>query len=466
MNTLAGFLLPHPPLIIKEVGRGQEEEIRATRKAYEEVGDKINNLKPDTIVIISPHSIMYSDYFHISPGATAQGDFSKFGAGKAGSIRVSYDQDFAAALSQAAMGQGIMAGTQGEKDKALDHGTAVPLGMIQEFYKDFKLVRIGISGQSIVKHYRLGKFIAETAKALNRKVVIIASGDMSHKLLAEGPYGYASEGPVFDTEIQEIVEAGDFERLFNISSSLCEAAGECGYRPLLVLAGAFDGLDIDSKVLSYEGPFGVGYLLASFLPLGENPKRHFDRAFENQEKKRVEEKQAGEDLFVQLARKSLETKVKDKRELKLADIPKEMLTEELTENQAGVFVTLKKHGELRGCIGTTFPIQKSIGQEILHNAISAGLEDPRFDSVSLEELPYLEYSVDVLGNAEPAPSMESLDPIEYGVIVESGFRKGLLLPNLEGIDTSEKQVSIALQKAGIKEGEPYTMKRFKVTRHK
>lgn len=466
MNVLGAFLLPHPPLIIKEVGRGKEEEIEKTIKAYKEVGKKINELKPETIVIISPHSIMYSDYFHISPGATAHGDFSKFGGSKGSFIKVSYDEDFVRALSQGAMEEGLMAGTQGEKEKVLDHGTSVPLAMIQEHYRNFKTVRIGISGQSLVQHYRLGKIIAKTAEDLNRKIVFIASGDMSHKLLTEGPYGYATEGPVFDEEVRQIVATGDFQKLFKIKSSLCEEAAECGYRSLVTLAGVLDGRSVDSRVLSYEGPFGVGYLVASFFPLGEDSERHFDLIFEREELSRLEKEQKDEDPFVGLARKSLEVKVKEHREISLNEIPRQLLTEELIKGQAGVFVTLKKHGELRGCIGTTFPIQKSIGEEILHNAISAGLEDPRFESVSLEELPYLEYSVDVLGNAEPALTMEDLDPIEYGVIVESGYRKGLLLPNLEGIDTPEKQVDIALQKAGIKEEDSYTMKRFKVTRHK
>lgn len=466
MKVLAAFLLPHPPLIIKEVGGGQENEIKKTRQAYEEVSLKIQELKPETIIIVSPHSIMYSDYFHISPGSVAHGDFSHFGAGKRSSIKVEYDQDFVELLTEKAMDQNIMAGTQGEKDKALDHGTSVPLAIIQEHYRDFKVVRIGISGQSVVQHYRLGKTISETAEALGRSIVFIASGDMSHKLLAEGPYGYAPEGPVFDEKIQRIIETGDFGELMKIDSNFSDEAAECGYRSLVVLAGVLDGLEIESKTLSYEGPFGVGYLVGSFIPLGENSKRRFDVIFEEQEKQRLKKEQDKEDPFVKLARKSLEAKIREKREIKLDEIPRELLTEELTKKQAGVFVTLKKHGELRGCIGTTFPVQTSIGAEILHNAISAGLEDPRFDSVSIEELPYLEYSVDVLGNAEPATTMKDLDPIEYGVIVESGYRKGLLLPNLEGIETPEKQVSIALQKAGIKEGEPYTMKRFKVTRHK
>lgn len=312
MNILAGFLLPHPPLIIKEVGRGQENEIEKTIEAYRQVGQKISELKPDTMVIISPHSIMYSDYFHISPGSLAHGDFSNFGVEKSFSLQVDYDQDFVKSLSERAMGQGIMAGTQGEKSKVLDHGSSVPIAMIKEYYGAFKVVRIGISGQSLVQHYRLGKIIAQTAKTLNKKIVVIASGDMSHKLLAEGPYGYAPEGPVFDEKIQHIVKTGNFQELLEISGQFCEEAAECGLRPLVTLAGALDGRDVDSKALSYEGPFGVGYLVASFLPLGENPNRHFDVSFEKGERQRLEKEQSKEDAFVQLARKSLETKIKEK----------------------------------------------------------------------------------------------------------------------------------------------------------
>jgi AmmeMemoRadiSam system protein A len=138
----------------------------------------------------------------------------------------------------------------------------------------------------------------------------------------------------------------------------------------------------------------------------------------------------------------------------------------MTKKKAGVFVSLKKHGELRGCIGTIAPVTDSIAEEIIRNAVSACAEDPRFDPVSKDELDELVYSVDLLSPAEPIPSADMLDPVKYGVIVTSGHKRGLLLPNLEGVDTIEQQIEIAMRKAGIHKNESYTLERFEVVRHK
>lgn len=132
---------------------------------------------------------------------------------------------------------------------------------------------------------------------------------------------------------------------------------------------------------------------------------------------------------------------------------------------AGAFVCLKRKGQLRGCIGTIEATQPDLSGEIIENAINAATRDPRFNPVREDELEDLEYSVDVLSHAEPVSSLEDLDPKKYGVIVESGYKRGLLLPDLEGVDTIEDQLSIAMQKAGIYEGEPVCVFRFMVTRH-
>lgn len=168
-----------------------------------------------------------------------------------------------------------------------------------------------------------------------------------------------------------------------------------------------------------------------------------------------------EDPYIHLAKLTLETYV---REGRVISIP-EGLPEEMVSQKAGVFVSLKKNGQLRGCIGTIMPTTSCIAEEIIQNAISAGVRDPRFYPVTEEELPEIVYSVDVLKEPEPISSMAELDVKRYGVIVRSGRRTGLLLPDLEGVDTPEQQVAIALQKAGIWPGEDYTMERFEVIRH-
>lgn len=176
-----------------------------------------------------------------------------------------------------------------------------------------------------------------------------------------------------------------------------------------------------------------------------------------------------ENIHVWLARRTIKEFVisgKEKDMLKRI-MPEETLPEEL-QKRAGAFVTIKKKGELRGCIGTIQATRANLAEEIISNAISAASRDPRFPPVRAEELAELDISVDVLEEPEPVNSLSELDPLRYGVIVEKGFRKGLLLPDLEGVDTVEKQLAIALQKAGLG---PFTdlneirIYRFKVNRY-
>lgn len=145
--------------------------------------------------------------------------------------------------------------------------------------------------------------------------------------------------------------------------------------------------------------------------------------------------------------------------------PPEDLPDEL-KGRRGVFVSLKKHGELRGCIGTFEPTQETIAHEIIQNAISSSTRDPRFPPLREEELQEITISVDILSPPEPVSSPCELDPKRYGVIVESGWRRGLLLPDLEGVDTVEEQLAIAKRKAGILEGEDVKLYRFEVKRFK
>ncbi len=164
--------------------------------------------------------------------------------------------------------------------------------------------------------------------------------------------------------------------------------------------------------------------------------------------------------YVALARATIDLYV---RERKVIDVPED-LPDELMNRRAGAFVTLHKGSDLRGCIGTITPTRTTLADEIIGNAILAATEDPRFYPVRKEELSELDISVDVLGEAEEVDSFDDLDPVRYGVIVTRGYRRGLLLPNLDGIDTVEEQVSIALRKAGISGGD-YKLERFEVIRH-
>lgn len=430
MPVLAAHIVPHPPLIVPAVGHGRERGIQRTIDSYHLVAKAIASAKPETVIIISPHATTYADYFHISGGASALGSFARFGAADT-RFDVAYDTELVAAITAAATERGIPAGTEGERDPDLDHGTMVPLLFIEQYLKDYKLLRMSVSGLDLERHFDYGACIRDAVG--DKRVVIVASGDLSHRLTADGPYGFNENGPVFDKEITEAMAAGDFNRFFGFSEEVLEGAAECGLRGFAILAGALDSQPVSVNFHSYEGPFGVGYGVCSYEV---------------------------QDLHAYLARQSLRTYLETGEYMECPDVP-----DELRAAGHGAFVSIKKRGQLRGCIGTISGVQDDLAHEIIANAVSAGTRDPRFNPITMDELGELEFSVDVLFTPEPADISE-LDAEKYGVIVSSGYRRGLLLPNLEGVDTVTQQLSIALQKAGIHPTEKFSIERFEVVRHK
>ena len=454
------FMVPHPPLIIPEIGRGEEKKIQNTIDAYHEIGGRIGALRPDTIVLISPHQTMYADYFHISPGKGAKGDFGQFGAGWV-KTEVSYDTEFAENLAKLSEAGEIPAGPLGERDRRLDHGTMVPLYFVNQFWKKYRLVRIGLSGLSLMKHYELGQCIQEAATQCGRKAVVIASGDLSHKLKAEGPYGFQKEGPEYDSRVMYALERAAFGELLEFPEELCNKAGECGHRAIVMMTGALDRRDLIARRLSYEGTFGVGYGICEYLVQGEDADRNFKEKYEQKERERVKREVERQDDYVSLARRAIDHYARTKEVL---EVPKG-LPDEMYSANAGVFVSIKENGSLRGCIGTIQPSESSLAREIIYNAVSASSRDPRFSPIEPEELDRLTITVDVLGKVEKAASWEELDVKKYGVIVSNENGRGLLLPNIDGVETVQEQIAIARQKAGIGEQEEIELERFQVERH-
>lgn len=240
---------------------------------------------------------------------------------------------------------------------------------------DCPILSIGLSGFLPMDHYRLGQCIAQAVDSLGRRAVLIVSGDLSHKLKDDGHYGYSPEGPGFDHQVTWAIAEG-------------------GLRSFRIMAGVLDGQTVESKFLSYEGVTGIGYGVAIFTITGPDENRRFGKQCEAMERTRLAEKKVSEDSWVKLARLSLETFVKTGKRLEC--LPDDLPTE-MTGQIAGAFVSLRAHGQLRGCIGTTGPTTESVAWEIVQNAVSACARDPRFAPVGVNELDSLEYSVDVLG---------------------------------------------------------------------
>ena len=200
MSITGAVMVPHPPLIIPEVGRGQEKAIQATIDAYHQAARRLAAWKPDTVVVLSPHSVMYADYFHISPGTGAEGDFGRFRAPHA-KVRVTYDRELVRLICQEADRADVPAGTMGEEDRQLDHGTMIPLWFLNQYDRNYQVVRIGLSGLPFSAHYRLGQCIQRAAERSEKRIAVIASGDLSHRLTKDGPYGFQEEGPGYDRRI-------------------------------------------------------------------------------------------------------------------------------------------------------------------------------------------------------------------------------------------------------------------------
>ncbi len=463
-NIVLCGVAPHPPILLPEVGGRESKKVTATFQAMERLVDYISGSGAEVIVIMSPHSPVFRDGIAINGSNILSGNLRRFWADL--EFEYNNDIDLVREIIDQARRRGIVAfelddGVAVDYDVStrLDHGILVPAYFFDKAGLDLPMVAVSMGLLPFNELYAFGTAIQKAADRQGKKVALVASGDLSHRLSRGAPAGYSPRGAVFDKNLVEMLRNKDFRGVLNIDRHLAEEAGECGLRTIIMMLGAMDGMEVEAEILSYEGPFGVGYLVAAFTPR-DGSRDSLLEEIEAEHKKKIQTRRAGESSLVGLARKALETYVREGRK-----ITPNVSENPLLEEQAGVFVSLKKHGQLRGCIGTIMPTTDNIGLEIVNNAISAGTMDPRFEPVRPEELDDLVYSVDVLKPPEPIESQEQLDVKRYGVIVRSGRRSGLLLPNLEGINTVEEQVAIARQKAGIGPNEPVRLERFEVVRY-
>ncbi|MBI6871364.1 AmmeMemoRadiSam system protein A [Clostridium aciditolerans] len=465
-KILGHFIMPHPPILVSEVGKGEELDASLTIDACFNVAKEISELKPETIIIITPHGPMFRDAIALTDSNHISGDFGNFNSPDV-EFDITIDLNLTESIKNYAHGMGVptiainedIAGRYNISHE-LDHGAMVPLYFVNKEYSNYKLVHITYGLLSETDLYKFGISIKQAVELSNTNVVVIASGDLSHKLNDKAPYGYSPEGKVFDEKILELLKSGDVMGVFDMDKDMIESAGECGLRSFDILLGTMEGRKISGEILSYEGPFGIGYGVMRFNADEMDDKNYLEKIIDKR-KNTMKKIRDNEDKYVKLARETLEHHVKTGETIAMPGY----VTEDMLSEQRGVFVSLKKDGELRGCIGTIFPAYENTAEEIIRNAIEAGERDPRFSPVEEEELDDIIYSVDVLMPPEEA-SRETLDPKKYGVIVRSGRKTGLLLPDLSGVDTATEQIDIALKKAGINPLENYKIERFEVIRHK
>ncbi|NTW73131.1 MAG: AmmeMemoRadiSam system protein A, partial [Eubacteriaceae bacterium] len=350
----------------------------------------------------------------------------------------------------------------------LDHGCIVPLYYIDKYYQDYQIVHISIGMLPLKDHYRFGMYIQEAFEKCGLNGIIIASADLSHCLKDSGPYAFAKEGPIFDEILVDSIREKRYLDIVTMKPHIYEPAGQCGLRSIVMTLGAMDGHKTSTEVYSYEGPFGVGYMTAG-ITLDEQSVPSIWNGITGFFKEKEAAKRSKEDGYIKLAREAITHWITSGEELKWEDYKKGLDDEgfiaEVENTRKGVFVSVHNSNRLRGCIGTISPVTPNAAMEIIHNAIEACAFDSRFHQVEPEELEFIDVKVDVLNEAEKIDDIKQLDVKRYGVIVKRGQRKGLLLPDLEGVDSAEEQIRIAMQKAGIPEKEKVELFRFEVIRH-
>ncbi|HHX10688.1 MAG TPA: AmmeMemoRadiSam system protein A [Firmicutes bacterium] len=465
-SVVVAGLAPHPPIIIPEIGRGEEKQAISTIRAMEELGKAFSQSGLDTLVIITPHGPVFSDAISLAALPELEGDFGQFGARMVGAT-LKIDLALVNAITERNSGTGIQVVELNRRRYSwygirprLDHGVLVPLYYLRKHGFDAPLVIINIGFLPYLELYRFGKTVAEAASELGRKIGVLASGDLSHRLKPDAPAGYNERGKVFDELLMSKLKSFSVEDILCMPGELIADAGECGLRPVTIMLGSLDEALVEPEVLSYEGPWGVGYGIALFRPVGKGESRVSDIVRQKQAAMALKRRQ--ESFPVSLARTAVEHYVKTGKPFAVeADVPARFT------QRAGVFVSIRKEGDLRGCIGTTESTTGSIVDEIIQNAVSAATDDPRFSPVTADELDVLEYSVDILSPPEPVDSVAELEPSKYGVICVKGNKKGLLLPDLPGVNSAREQLSIAKRKAGIDPHDTqvkvyrFTVERFK-----
>jgi AmmeMemoRadiSam system protein A len=376
-----GLISPHPPVIIPDIGKDELKHVRKTVAAMKLAAVELAQARPDEIIIIAPHE---------------------------------------------------------------GHGFEVPKYYLQELLPgETPVHEILATEPSYDYYYEFGKQVGAQVAVAPRRYAIVASGDLSHVLKPDGPYGYDASGPKLDELIVRAVRNNNPQALLEIDSEVLEDGAECGLRSVLFLMGALEGTRLEPEVLSYEGPFGVGYLVASYEP--HSPRTEVAKG----------------PAITELARLAIEEFLEVGKVIR----PPEDLPAGLMRKGAAFVSLHDPDGQLRGCIGTTTATKQTLAQEVITNAIAAATGDPRFEPLALGELEGLRISVDILGRAYEVKDKTKLDPKKYGIIITGARgRSGVLLPDIEGVDTVEEQIAICRGKAGIGPSQRIKIRKFQVDR--
>ena len=435
MSIGCAVLMCHAPIVVPPIAGSRAAECSTTTDAMREAARALVAHEPELLVLLSPHAPRKPDAWGISYASVLTGSFARFGHGSLAYVCTGAP-DAARCLADEARARGLDTHDIGG---SLDHGALVPLHFVQEAGYEGPVLLVALPFPGADTEVEFGRAIDAASARMGRRWAVLASGDMSHRLTRDAPSGFDPLARTFDSAFVNFLRRGDIVRAVTLDGELAERAAEDVVQSTATALGAI-GNARGTRVLAYEGPFGVGYCEALL---------HSDRANDELPDEPPDE----------LAR------------IALAAIRAQFTGEEFTppslpapwHEPRPVFVTLRgPAGDLRGCIGRVEPVLGTLASEVAECAVSAATRDHRMAPVEFEELEALSVEVSVLGAPEPAEDVSELDPLRFGVIVSHGRRRGVLLPNVTGIADADEQMRIALRKAGISESEPYRLERFTV----
>ncbi|MFH1947434.1 MAG: AmmeMemoRadiSam system protein B [Candidatus Magasanikbacteria bacterium] len=255
-------ITPHPPLLIPNIGRDQIKKIIRTKEALDKLEQDLYLSKPDIIIIISPHGSLFDDAFSINAHTHFASDFEQFGDLNT-KLEWNGANNLTARLKHFVKEEDLP--LQLVSQEKLDHGASIPLFYLTQHLPNIKILPIGYSSLDTKTHLKFGEVLKELIMETDKRVAVIASGDLSHGLTTEAPAGFCKNGKEFDEKLIELLETRNTTGIVNLDPALIESSAECGYRSILILLGILKNMKYDFKNYSYEGPFGVGYLVGNFV---------------------------------------------------------------------------------------------------------------------------------------------------------------------------------------------------------
>jgi AmmeMemoRadiSam system protein B len=262
MPIVFGAITPHPPVLIPEIGKDNLPKLAKTEAAMKKLEQDLYAAKPESLVIISPHGQILDSAFNINLSADYTASFKEFGDF---SLELKFKSDYMSI-------QQIRASDEAQKsvpivltsNNEIDHGFGVPLYYLTPHLKDIQIIPIVYSALDINQHFAFGQYLHQQLSKINKRFAIIASGDLSHRLTKDAPGGYSKQGAVFDKKLAALIKKKDISGILGLDQKLVEEAGECALRSIAIMLGIIETMNFSTEVLSYEGPFGVGYLVSSF----------------------------------------------------------------------------------------------------------------------------------------------------------------------------------------------------------